>query len=113
MPAHAGLFLPPQGVIEAAIISAEQDKLTLFLRCCDLTRIASDPQHPMNPEETVAFLKNIDNKQVAFESKEQEYPYKTQTVVVLMSKPTKVEFILFGKEEINGVFFRIVGIHPK
>jgi hypothetical protein len=106
----AGAALSPEGVVGSAIAAVRQDRLSEFLRCCDIPAIATHPRHAMKADAVVALLKTIKEPDLQFEP-----PAASPNpgrVTIRMTTPLRLDFDLVGTQETNGVNWRIVAIHP-
>jgi hypothetical protein len=106
----AGSSLSPEGVVRAAIVAAHQDRLSYFVRCCDISAISTDPKHPMSADSLIALFKNLNEAESQFEPRAANED--SERVTVRMTAPRRVDFELVGTNKINGVLWRIVMIHP-
>lgn len=106
----AGSFLPPNGVVQAAISAAQQENSDLLNRCCDFEQIAKQPRHSMTRERLISLFKSFKSEDVEIE------PFKLQgdaaTITIRMIKPLRLDFNLTGSVQENGVLWTIVAIHP-
>ncbi|HEX8310936.1 MAG TPA: hypothetical protein VF614_06450 [Chthoniobacteraceae bacterium] len=105
-----GSFLSPEGVVRAAIAATHQDRLSQFLRCCDIPAITAHPRHPMALDALAALMESLNEADVRFEPSSANHD--SDRLTVRMFSPQRLDFDLVGTKQINGVQWRIVAIHP-
>lgn len=114
-----GELLAPDQVVTTLVQSAHDDKLTRFLLTADIPAIASQPRHSFNQMELLKFLKTIDPKKIAYQTKDNAAGIKwfessPGRVLVRMIKPIRMDFELETRKPAAGgdQFFCVISIHP-